>query len=88
MIEFFIGIFVGGTIGVFPMSSGRASVEAQNYPLGPLIEELISTLRLNLGLLRDELKTRRVSGAPEYIAPVENAVERTESAIAKAEGWK
>ncbi|MBX5253348.1 hypothetical protein HJC03_23550 [Rhizobium sp. NLR4b] len=50
-------------------------------------DELLNTLRVDLALLEDELKNRRLSGVPEYIAPVEIAVDRTKKAIATAEGW-
>ncbi|UDF29355.1 UNVERIFIED_ORG: hypothetical protein LHK14_17855 [Roseateles sp. XES5] len=50
-------------------------------------DEVLATLRVNLRLLEEELKNRQVSGVPEYIAPVETAVDRTKKAIALAEGW-
>ncbi|MDH6273602.1 hypothetical protein M2311_003692 [Rhizobium leguminosarum] len=87
MIEILIGLFVGGTIGVFAMSSGRASAEQPGNPLAPLVEEMLTTLRFNLLLLKEELKNRRFSGVAEYIAPVQSAVDRTEQIIATAEEW-
>ncbi|MBB3355603.1 hypothetical protein FHT70_005566 [Rhizobium sp. BK049] len=50
-------------------------------------DELLNTLRVDLALLNDELKNRRLSGVAEYISPIETAVERTTKAIATAEGW-
>ncbi|MEH7904023.1 hypothetical protein V7794_22770 [Rhizobium laguerreae] len=50
-------------------------------------DELLSTLRVDLALLNEELKNRRLSGVAEYISPIETAVERTTRAIATAEGW-
>lgn len=50
-------------------------------------DEILATLRDNLKLLEEELKNRKFSGVPEYIAPVDTAVERTKKAIALAEGW-
>lgn len=52
-----------------------------------LREELLATLRVNLKLLEEELKNRRLSCVPEYIEPVKTAVDRTKKAIALAEGW-
>lgn len=87
MIEILIGLCVGGTIGVLAMWSGRASAEQTGNPLAPLVDEMLTTLRFNLLLLREELKNRRFSGVPEYITPVQTAVERTRNAIALAERW-
>ncbi|EJB02911.1 hypothetical protein Rleg9DRAFT_1725 [Rhizobium leguminosarum bv. trifolii WSM597] len=50
-------------------------------------DELLTTLRVDLQLLEDELKNLRFSGVPQYIEPVETAVKRTIKAIALAEGW-
>jgi hypothetical protein len=49
--------------------------------------EILTALRGNLVILDEELKNRRLSGVPEYIEPVETAVDRTTKAIAVAEGW-
>ncbi len=49
--------------------------------------EILTALRENLTLLEQEFKNRRLSGVPEYISPVETAVDRTKKAIALAEGW-
>ncbi|WP_434712968.1 hypothetical protein NMA58_08260 [Rhizobium sp. YTUHZ045] len=87
MLELLIGLFVGGSVGVLSRSLGGASKEQPPNPLAPLLEDLLATLRLNLSLLKEELYNRRLSGVPEYIAPVEIAVDRTKKAIATAEGW-
>ncbi|MBY5868614.1 hypothetical protein [Rhizobium leguminosarum] len=50
-------------------------------------DELLTSLRVDLQLLEDELRNRRMSGIAEYIAPVEIAVDRTKKAIVTAEGW-
>lgn len=50
-------------------------------------DEILATLRTNLKLLSDELHNRQFSGVPDYIAPVDAAVERTKKAIAIAERW-
>ncbi|QIO64798.1 hypothetical protein [Rhizobium leguminosarum] len=52
-----------------------------------MLEDLLVTLRVDLRLLEDELRHRRISGLEEYIAPVEIAVDRTRKAIRMAEGW-
>lgn len=50
-------------------------------------EEILATLRSNLTVLEEELKSRRLSCVPEYIEPIKTAVERTRATIALAEGW-
>ncbi len=50
-------------------------------------DEILTALRGNLKILEEELSNRRLSGVPEYIEPVETAVDRTTKAIAMAEGW-
>jgi hypothetical protein len=87
MVELLIGLFVGGVIGVFCRSLGGASEEKSETPRPPPFDELLAALRGNIKLLNDELKSRRLSGLPEYIGPVETAIERTKKAISLAEGW-
>ncbi|NEH72295.1 hypothetical protein [Rhizobium leguminosarum] len=50
-------------------------------------DELLTALRVDLRLMEDELRNRRMSGLAEYIRPVETAVQRTKKAISRAEGW-
>ncbi|MBX5268575.1 hypothetical protein HJB99_07770 [Rhizobium sp. NLR17b] len=87
MVELLIGLFIGAAFGVLSRSLGGASKERSETPRPPPFDELLATLRGNLKLLDDELKNRRLSGLPQYIAPVEIAVDRTKKAIATAEGW-
>lgn len=53
-----------------------------------IIEEMLSSLRTNLRILEVEHSLRKLSGIPEYIEPIAAAIEFTEQAIAKGEGWK
>jgi hypothetical protein len=50
-------------------------------------DEVLATLRINLKLLDEELANRKFSGVPDYIKPVDTAVDRTKQAISTMERW-
>jgi hypothetical protein len=50
-------------------------------------DEILATLRTDLRLLKEELDQRQLSGVPEYIEPIQDAVQRNEKAVALLERW-
>lgn len=71
-----------------PVAKFRNAEDARSViRLIDLRAEMLAALRADLRLLQHELKCREFSGVEDYIAPVRTAVERTTTAIARAEGW-